>query len=370
MIVNWFKKRQKLNKHKLKWFSFKLSLNKVNLHSIKKTKMKNFRMRPKLIGFLALGIGFLTLSWGIVGHERINKAAVMALPKPLQVFFYNHIDFITQEASVPDIRKYALKYKEENARHYMDLENFGPMESLPQTLDEATKKYDAKFLNDNGILPWYIEDMMAKLTKAFKDKNRAEILFLAADLGHYIGDAHMPLHTSANHDGQLSDQKGIHSLWESRLPELFAKNYKLNVPEAHYYEDVHKATWDMIKDTHSLVQPLLEVDKKLRTATPENKVFEVDAEGKIVKTKYNSAKFSDEYASKLHADLNGMVESQMKKAITATASFWYTAWVNAGKPDLSDLDATSVTQRNYQSLQDDLKMFQKGNLFGMKNQND
>lgn len=49
--------------------------------------------------------------------------------------------------------------------------------------------------------------MMVKLTKAFKDKNRAEILFLAADLGHYIGDAHMPLHTSANHDGQLSDQK-------------------------------------------------------------------------------------------------------------------------------------------------------------------
>ncbi|WP_428233072.1 zinc dependent phospholipase C family protein [Flavobacterium sp.] len=332
--------------------------------------MKNFKMKPRLIAFIVLGIGFLTLSWGIVGHERINKAAVMALPHPLQIFFYNHIDFITQEASVPDIRKYALNYKEENPRHYFDMENFGAADSLPKTMEEAKKKYDTKFLNENGILPWYIEDMMGKLTKAFKDKNRAEILFLAADLGHYIGDAHMPLHTSANHDGQLSDQKGIHSLWESRLPELFAKNYKLNVPQAQYYEDVHKATWDMINDTHSLVKPLLDIDKKLRTATPENKVFKMDAEGKVLKSKYNSAVFSDEYAKKLHEDLNGMVESQMRKAITATASFWYTAWVNAGKPDLSDLDAPAVTQRNNQALRDDLKLFQQGNLFGMKNQND
>jgi hypothetical protein len=332
--------------------------------------MKNFKMKSKLITFIVLGVGFLTLSWGIVGHERINKAAVMALPKPLQVFFYNHIDFITQEASVPDIRKYALNYKDENPRHYFDMENFGPVDSLPQTMEAAKKKYDAKFLNDNGILPWYIEDLMVKLTKAFKDKNRAEILFLAADLGHYVGDAHMPLHTSANHDGQLSDQKGIHSLWESRLPELFAKNYKLNVPEAQYYQDVHKATWAMIHDTHSLAQPLLDIDKKLRTSTPEGEIFKKDADGKILKSKYNTAVFADQYAEKLHKELNGMVESQMKKAITATASFWYTAWVNAGKPDLSDLDSPAVTQRNYQALQDDLKLFQKGDLFGIKNQND
>jgi len=332
--------------------------------------MKNFKFKPRLIAFCALIIGFFTLSWGIVGHERINKAAVMALPHPLQVFFYNHIDFITQEASVPDIRKYALSYKDEGPRHYFDMENFGPADSYPQTLEEAKKKYDAKFLSDNGILPWYIEDMMAKLTKAFKDKNRAEILFLAADLGHYIGDAHMPLHTSANHDGQLSDQKGIHSLWESRLPELFAKNYKLNVPYAHHYDDVHKAIWDMINDTHSLAQPLLDIDKKLRTAMPENQVFKMDADGKVLKSKYNTALFSDEYAKKLHDQLNGMVESQMKKAITATASFWYTAWVDAGKPDLSDLDSPEVTKRNSKALKEDWELYQKGDLFGLKNQND
>ena len=74
-------------------------------------------------------------------------------------------------------------------------------------------------------MPWYIQDIMTKLTKAFKDKRKTEILFLAADLGHYIGDAHMPLHTSANHNGQLTNQKGIHALFESAIPEMFGKNY-------------------------------------------------------------------------------------------------------------------------------------------------
>jgi hypothetical protein len=75
------------------------------------------------------------------------------------------------------------------------------VDSLPATLADVKKKYDEKFLQQNGILPWYIEEIMDKLTKAFKEKRKTEILFLAADLGHYIGDAHMPLHTSENHDG-------------------------------------------------------------------------------------------------------------------------------------------------------------------------
>jgi hypothetical protein len=59
---------------------------------------------------------------------------------------------------------------------------------------------------------------------------------------------------------------------------------------------------------------------KLRTATPENKIC-YDAAGEIVKNKYGGTLYSDEYAKQLHADMNGMVEKQMRKAITVTASF-------------------------------------------------
>lgn len=332
--------------------------------------MKNLKLPSTFKTAVLIVLSFIALSWGIVGHEHINKAAVMALPEPMRAFFYNHIDYITQESTVPDIRKYALNYKDENSRHYFDMENFGSQDSLPKTLAEANKRYDAKFLSSNGILPWFIDEMMVKLTKAFKDKNRAEILFLAADLGHYIADAHMPLHTSANHDGQLTDQKGIHALWESRIPELFVDKYKFIVAPPQYIDNVSQRTWQIINDSHRLVAPLLAADKNLRSTTPENKIFVVDAQGKIEKTKYNAAKFSDQYADKFNSSLNGMVESQMKKAVTETASYWYTAWVNAGKPDLNDLDASQLTKRNKNALKHDLKLFKKGNLFGFKNQED
>jgi hypothetical protein len=332
--------------------------------------MKNFKIRPTLIGLFTIGIAFLLLSWGVVGHERINRAAVMALPKPLQTFFYNHIDFITQESTVPDLRKFILNDKAEGPRHYFDMENFGSVDSFPRTMEAAKKKYDEKFLSKNGTLPWYIQEMMGKLTTAFKEKRKNEILFIAAELGHYIGDAHMPLHTSDNHDGQNTNQKGIHSLWESRLPELFVKNYKLNADEGKYIENVDQATWDIIFDTHNLVAPLLAADKKLRTNTPENKMYVLDSAGNILKNKYNGVVYSDDYATKFHQELNGMVENQMKKAITATASFWYTAWVNAGKPDLSNLDTETLTKRNKKGLKQDSKLFKNGLLFGLVNDKD
>ena len=327
--------------------------------------MKNFKIKPTLIALSTALVAFLAISWGVIGHERINRAAVLALPAPLQTFFYNHIDYITQESTVPDLRRNVLNDKMEPPRHYFDMENFGDVSTFPKTMEEARKKYDDKFLDKNGILPWHIQDMMTKLTKAFKDKRKNEILFIAADLGHYIGDAHMPLHTSDNHDGQNTNQKGIHSLWESRLPELFVKDYKLNVAQGQYIENVDQAIWALMADTHSLVEPLLAADRKLRNATAENKMYVTDANGVVVKNKYGGMLYSDEYAARFHTELNGMVENQMKKAITATSSFWYTAWVNAGKPDLSKLDTKELTKRNRKFLRKDSKTFEHGKLFGL-----
>jgi hypothetical protein len=332
--------------------------------------MKKFKLKQTVLTFSAIAIAFITLSWGIFGHEHINNAAVMALPKPLQTFFYNHIDFITQESTVPDLRKYTLRDKAENPRHFMDMENFGAVDSIPLPFEDVKKKYDEKFLANNGILPWYIQETMTKLTKAFKDKRKTEILFLAADLAHYIGDAHMPLHTSANHDGQLTDQKGIHSMWESRIPEMFGKNYNFYTGEAKYVDNVEKATWDIIKDTHSQVQSLLAIDKKLRATFTTETMFDKDEKGNVAKNKFGDLIYSKEYVTQFHTALNGMVESQMRKAIVATTNFWYTAWVNAGKPNLDDLDSKELTNRNKKNLNNDLKLWKKGKLFGLESEND
>lgn len=332
--------------------------------------MKKFKLQQRVLTFSSIGIAFITLSWGIFGHEHINNAAVMALPKPMQTFFYNHLDFIIQESTVPDLRKYTLRDKAEGPRHYMDIENFGSVDSIPHSFEEAKKKYTEKFLNDNGFVAWYIQEIMTKLTKAMKDKRKTEILFLAGDLAHYIGDANMPLHTSANHDGQLTNQKGIHSMFESRMPEMFGKDYNFYTGDAKYIDNVEKAIWDMIKDSHSQVQPLLLIDRNLRESFAKEKIFDLDEKGNIAKNKYNDPIYSKEYVTQLHKALNGMVEKQIRKAIVSTADFWYTAWVNAGKPNLDELDSKEMTKRHKKNLKNDLKLWKTGKLFGLESEND
>ena len=331
--------------------------------------MKKPSTSPKKIHLLFL-IPMLPmlLSWGTFGHEHINKAAVFALPEAMLPFFYNHIDFVTAESTVPDLRKYTLKDKSENPRHFIDLENFVSLDSLPLTLEEAKKKYDEKFLQQNGILPWYILEMMDKLTAAFKEKRKTEILFLAADLGHYLGDAAMPLHTSANHDGQQTNQKGIHSFWESRLPEMFGNKYNFNVPDAKYINNLQQETWKIIRQSHALVDSLLLIERTVRASFQDDKVFERDASGNILKTKFNQPLFTAEYAKAFHNKLNGMIEKQMKLAISNTSNYWFTAWVNAGKPDLSSLDAPEVSERNLKAMYQEKELFKNGNLFGIQSE--
>jgi hypothetical protein len=317
---------------------------------------------------IVIAITPLLVSWGVFGHEHINRSAVFALPSSsLQTFFYNHIDFITQESTVPDLRKYTLNDKAENPRHFIDMENFGSPDTLPATLAEAQKHYDEKFLQKNGTLPWYMQEVMEKLTKAFKEKRKTEILFLAADLGHYVGDAHMPLHTSANHDGQMTNQKGIHSFWESRLPELYGSNYSYHTGEAKLIDNVQKEAWRMVMDSHKLVDTLLLADKKLREKFGDN-IWKKDEQGNILKNKFGAPLFSDDYAKAYHEALNGMVEKQMAKAIQATANLWYTAWVNAGRPDLSGLDPQELTKRNGKLMKQEVKLWKKGKLFGVESE--
>lgn len=321
-----------------------------------------------LIVIVFIGTIPVFCSWGTFGHEHINGAAVLALPDSVRTFFFNHMDYITQESTVPDLRKYTMLDKSETPRHYIDLEKFGIIDSIPGNFAEASIKYKPEFLNEFGILPWYIQDMMDKLTKAFKGKRKTEILFLAADLAHYIGDAHMPLHTTINHDGQLTDQRGIHALWESRLPEMFGPAYNYHAAQAVYIKDIQKNTWNLILHSHKLVDSVLLTDKRLRKQFSKEEIFKLDKKKEIKKNKFNQNFFTDFYAEQYHEALNGMVEHQMSAAISAVSSYWYTAWVNAGKPDLSDLDPPYVTKQNKAALEDALRLLKYGKLTGIESE--
>ncbi|MBW4889483.1 S1/P1 Nuclease [Mucilaginibacter sp. HMF5004] len=314
---------------------------------------------------LILFIAGTLISWGKFGHAHINRAAVMALPPAMQAYYFNHIDYITQEANVPDVRKYTYRDTAEFPRHFIHMEDLGNLDTVPKSYAAAMARYNKRFFIKQGILPWNIQFMMDKLTLAFKQKHAVDILFLSADLGHYIGDAYMPLHVSSNHDGLLTNRKGIHAMFESQIPEQFGEAYNFHTKGAVYIADIEKETWRIMSESLKAADTLLQVDRDLYKNLPDNKIYELDAAGKIKLNQYNEPVHTYQYCKLYQAGLHGMIERKLRASIATTASFWYTAWVNAGKPDLSKIDKKELTLRNAQGMAQERTLWKKGKLFGI-----
>lgn len=187
----------------------------------------------------------------------------------------------------------------------------------------------------HGVVPYVLIRMKQRLTKAFSERDERLILKYSAEIGHYIGDAHVPLHTSKNYNGQLSGQHGIHAFWESRLPELFADSqYDFWVGKAVYIEDWNKMAWDIVYKSHGYLDSVLAIEKDLRNIFPEDRQYCYENRlGQVVRTQ------CEEFSKAYHDRMAGMVEERMRQAIITTGSVWFTAWVDAGQPDLQDLEA-------------------------------
>ncbi|MBU3714577.1 MAG: S1/P1 Nuclease [Ferruginibacter sp.] len=272
-------------------------------------------------------------SWGFYGHQQINYLAVFLLPPEMLVFFKPNIDFLKEHAVDPDKRRYAVA--DEGPRHYIDLDHYGeyPYLILPRKWKEATEVFSEDSIQAHGIVPWHIQVMQMRLTKAFKENDFAAILKNSAEIGHYIADAHVPLHTSSNHNGQLTNQRGIHGFWESRVPELLAENeFDFFIGKAGYIAYPSDFIWNRILESAKAVDSVLLYERELtRKFSADMKYAFENRNGKII-SQYSSA-FTIAYNDKL----NGMVERRMRQSIFAVASFWYTAWVDAGQPDLGKL---------------------------------
>lgn len=328
--------------------------------------MKNKLLKIFLPFLIILSGVSLVYAWGSWGHKHITRSAVFALPEGMIKFYYNHIDFITEGAVVPDLRKYVINDKVEGPRHYVDIEDFGNISfsDIPKTTKEAYTKYDSAFLEKTGYLPWYILNMTEKLTEAFKKRNKSEILFISSELSHYIADAHMPLHTSSNHDGQKTNQRGIHALWESVLPPAFGKNYHFNPGPAKYIENITDETWKIIEQSHALIPQLLAAEMTVRNSFTPETMYKKDSAGNTLLF-FRSPVFSDEYAAMFHKELNGMVEQQLRLSIHQISSFWYTAWINAGSPDLISLDDPHLTKQNQKNFKKESKAWKKGKVLNL-----
>jgi hypothetical protein len=276
-------------------------------------------------------------------HEKINYHAVFLLPPQMMILFKSNIAFLSEHAVDPDKRRYMLK--SEGAHHFIDIDHYGryPFPEIPRDYAIAVQKFSADTLQAYGIVPWWIQVMMGRLTKAFREKDKFLILKTAAELGHYIADAHVPLHVCSNHNGQLTGQQGIHAFWESRIPELFAvSDWDFFIGKAMYISNLSNFIWSRVLESAAAADTVLRCEKEISMLLrPEQKYAFEDRKGKLIK------QYSALYAQKYENRLDHMIERRMRQSIFAVASCWYTAWVNAGQPSLDVLgkDSLSVTQK-------------------------
>lgn len=248
----------------------------------------------------------------------------------------HEVEWLSAHATDADMRKHTVE--REAPRHYLDWD--APALACLDTLkaapwySQAVTACSEDTLWEYGVLPWQIGWTYGKLVAAFDSIDRDAILRHAADLGHYVADAHVPLHTTLNYNGQWTGQDGIHAVWETRLPALYGGGYGLVVGDAGYVDDVHAWAWKTVAQSHSLVPQVLQQERMATAVHGEGLVRE--ERGGRVQLQQNEV-----WCSVYHDGLDGMVETQWRTAIQGVSSLWYSAWVDAGQPDLMEVFAPS-----------------------------
>ncbi|MCR8558250.1 S1/P1 Nuclease [Mucilaginibacter sp. BJC16-A38] len=314
-------------------------------------------MRRGLTILIGLSLIFLFSSWGFYAHYKIGRLAVYTLPKPMSAFYKSNIEYLTEHAISADKKRYVDS--SEGRRHYLNADHYGkdPFKHIPHNWYDAAAKYTADTLDKYGTVPWTIHYNYYRLVRAFKEHDTTAILNTSANLGHYIADAHVPLHLTQNYNGQLTNQTGIHTLWESRLPELFSGNYNYYVGKARYIENPLTEAFKICRSSFKSVDTVLRFERMLNKSFPADKKYEMVLHGKKEVKDYSVA-----YAAAYHKMLKGMVERRMRAAILTVGSYWYSAWVDAGQPDLNKLIAIPMDNAERAKIQQEEALYKSGKV--------
>ncbi|MFA6542180.1 MAG: T9SS type A sorting domain-containing protein [Bacteroidota bacterium] len=250
--------------------------------------------------------------WGGNTHKFINKNAVVHLPASMQQFI-DQQSFLETHAVDADNRKGSDPT--EGPKHFLDIDYYPDYKHLTHNLDSLILLYGTStVVNGNGILPWATVWSLDSLTEQLKRGDWTKAYQTAADIGHYVGDAHQPLHVAENYDGQMTGNKGIHSRYESTMMNKVLSTLSIAKDSVYYIADPMNFIFDYLYVSNALVDSVLAAD---RIAAPPSG--------------YNgSGTLPANYYTVLWAQTERFTKSELQDATIVLASMWYTAWVNAG----------------------------------------
>lgn len=251
-------------------------------------------------------------AWGERGHRLAAARALAALPAPLRPWYQGREANLSEASVAPDA--WRSHDRKEGPRHYLNTELYGRPEDIPHDPAEALARVGGATFSKAGTVPWVIQDRFRDLVAAFRSGDPSKVVEVSGWLSHYVADLHVPLHTTSNHDGQLSDQRGLHSRWESGLVERYLEEASIRPGEAKAV-DVLQSPWQWLAGSFARVPKLLADDlEATRGETREQPQRSVG------------------YWRNFWALQGPVVESQLTQASQHMADLWYSAWIEAGRP--------------------------------------
>jgi hypothetical protein len=274
----------------------------------------------KLRSFVLFVVAFSSFifGWGDQGHKLINNKAVALLPAEMQSFT-KWKDYITLHSVDPDNRK--RDDKTEPPKHFIDIDFYNEFLNGKMIEDkkELISVYGDSMVTRQGTLPWATLDTYDKLIRAFKDKNKDRVLLYTSDLGHYVGDGHQPMHTMLNYNGQLTGQKGLHARYEIKMVDKYIIQIDSSITSANVrkVDAPFQFIFDYIANANSVQSILLDAD--------------------ITAVKLAGSNDNDEYLRLMWFKTKYVTEIQFNTAVSDLASLIYTAWLEAGKPDINEI---------------------------------
>jgi hypothetical protein len=252
-------------------------------------------------------------AWGPAGHRLVNNWAVDTLPQEIRGFFGANRQFLIDHANDPD--EWMKRDRYERNRHYIYLDKYGlfPYLNLPHSYRAAVERYGKGRIGHDGTLPWQIGEYSLRLTNALKAQNWDEARLDAAVLGHYVADAHDPLHTTQNFDGQLTGETGLEERFAGRMIEKYSNFLMFHADEAMKVNDPTEYAFGIVLEANTWVDHLILADRQSRENLPG---------------------YNDDYLDRFYRQVGSTAMQELNAAAHDAASYWYTAWSNAGRPAL------------------------------------
>jgi len=280
---------------------------------VRRSFARSLRAAPALLVavlFLALPSSF---GWGDNAERMIVDKAVDTLPEEIAPFFQANRAYLEQH--VTDPLEAEARTPAEQPKGFIQLDHYGayPFASLPRTYTAAVEKFGRRQLDSRGLLPWQVGLYSKRLTDSLRAHSWDDAKLSAAILAHYVAASHDPFKTTVNTDGTLSNQPGINGRFGVGLVDRYQRFFFLKPNEAAFIRDPTDHAFEMTFDAHSWLENILIADRRAHEGL----------------TGYTS-----EYYDRFYAQVGAVLIRQLSDAATDVGSYWMTAWINAGRPQL------------------------------------